>query len=203
MQDTRQEILTLLQKEGSGTINSIADAMGLATATIRHHLTILERDGLIDVHQKRQRVGRPHMVYSLTQSGRETFPKKYDEFSTQLLIEVRELYGNKGVADLILKIAERKLNELEQPLDDLSTEERLELLQVLLASEGYVSNVEHNGDSILLIQHACPYQTVVQKHPEICLLSDHLINVIMDRPHRKRSCLVNGDDACIFEIPLA
>lgn len=203
MQDTRQEILSLLQKEGSGTINSIADSMGLATATIRHHLTILERDGFIDVQQQRQAVGRPHLVYSLSNSGRETFPKKYDEFSTQLLTEIRALYGDKAVAELIHNIAERKLTELEQPLEKLTPEERLEILQAILASEGYVSNVAREGDNVLLIQHACPYQTVVQAHPEVCLLSSHLIRSIMDRPHRKRSCLVRGDDACVFEIPLA
>ncbi|MBN2556169.1 MAG: ArsR family transcriptional regulator [Anaerolineales bacterium] len=202
MQDTREQILRLLQQEGAGTISTIAVAMNLATATIRHHLTILERDGLVEVEQVRQRVGRPHLEYSLTPVGRESFPKKYDEFSTQLLSEIRFRYGNQAVAELIRGIARRKLESIEVDLEKLDTAQRLEVLQSFLSHEGHVSSFKLKGNTARLEQHACPYQSIVMEHPEVCLLNDVLIRNIMDLPYEKQGCLVSGDDACIFEITL-
>ena len=47
MQTTKQQILVLLKRAGSITVEQTAGALAVASMTARQHLTNLERDGLI------------------------------------------------------------------------------------------------------------------------------------------------------------
>ena len=75
MQSTKGEILTQLKQNGTGTVDGLASALGLARMTIRQHLSALERDGLVSSKLERQRTGRPHLLFSLSDLGQESFPK--------------------------------------------------------------------------------------------------------------------------------
>lgn len=202
MQDTRQQILSLLQQQGSRTINAIAEAMTLSAATVRHHLTILQRDGLVNADRVRQPVGRPRLVYSLSSTGRESFPKKYDEFSTMLLTELREMYGAEAIRTLMQRIATQKVEDLEVDIVPMDPLERIELLHELFSRDGYVSELEVEQGHALLLHHTCPFQSIVKLHPEVCLLNDYIIKSITDSRYRKVSCIMKGDDACSYEFDL-
>ena len=77
MKSTREKILrTLLAFPGS-TINDLAEAVGINGISIRHHLTSLEADDLVVSSEERHGVGRPRLVYSLTDAGIEEFPSSY------------------------------------------------------------------------------------------------------------------------------
>ncbi len=78
MQVTRQDILDHLRRHGSGSVKELGQLLGLTSTGIRQHLTILERDGLIEAREERGRVGRPALVYTLTPQGDSLYPKKYD-----------------------------------------------------------------------------------------------------------------------------
>ena len=56
----------------------MAKEIGLAPATVRGHLDILQRDRLVDFAEVRQRTGRPGYAFYLTDAGHETLPKGYD-----------------------------------------------------------------------------------------------------------------------------
>jgi predicted ArsR family transcriptional regulator len=43
---TRLQIARLLQRDGTDTVESLADKLGLAAATVRRHLDIMQRDGV-------------------------------------------------------------------------------------------------------------------------------------------------------------
>ena len=77
MKSTREKILrTLLAFPGS-TIIDLAEAVGINGISIRHHLTSLEADGLVTSSEERHGVGRPHLVYTLTDKGIEQFPTSW------------------------------------------------------------------------------------------------------------------------------
>src|SRR5512132_3038172 len=89
MQSTRQQILEYLQRHGRGTVKELGALLGLTSTGIRQHLTVLERDGLVSAHEERGRVGRPTLVYSLTEEAGARFPKPYDLLAGVLLEEIR------------------------------------------------------------------------------------------------------------------
>jgi len=202
MQDTRQQILSLLQQQGSGTVNSIASDMSLSPATVRHHVTILQRDGLVNAERVRQSVGRPRLVYSLSSVGRETFPKKYDEFSTMMLTELSKMYGRDVINTLMQRIAEQKVADLNVDIVPLDPVERLQLLNQMFSGEGYISELTVEGNQAVLRQHTCPFQSIVKVHPEVCLLNNYIINGITDSAYVQGACIMKGDAFCSYVFDL-
>ncbi|TET95672.1 MAG: winged helix-turn-helix transcriptional regulator, partial [Dehalococcoidia bacterium] len=62
IQSTRQQILQYLQRHGRATVKELGSLLSLTSTGIRQHLTVLERDGLVDAREERGRVGRPTLV---------------------------------------------------------------------------------------------------------------------------------------------
>src|SRR5437773_9116710 len=89
LQSTRQQILEYIQRHGRATVKELGAIIGLTSTGIRQHLTVLERDGLVDAREERGRVGRPTLVYSLTERADVLFPKRYDMLANVILEEIR------------------------------------------------------------------------------------------------------------------
>src|SRR5262245_29934910 len=60
---TRRAVLDALRASGQASINELAEGIGVKAITIRHHLNGLQAEGLVEVEEKRQSVGRPLHVY--------------------------------------------------------------------------------------------------------------------------------------------
>jgi predicted ArsR family transcriptional regulator len=87
MQTTKQQLLALLKRAGSATVEEAAGALSVASMTARQHLIGLERDGFISTTKVRRAKGRPHYLYTLTPKGQDLFPHRYDLFAQVLLEE--------------------------------------------------------------------------------------------------------------------
>src|SRR3970040_2468153 len=107
MQSTRQQILNYLQRHGRATVKDVGTLLGLTSTGIRQHLTVLERDGLVDSREERGRVGRPTLVYSLTEQADSLFPKRYDDLAGVILEEIRTVDGNERLQQLFGRVAHR------------------------------------------------------------------------------------------------
>ena len=88
MEGTRLRILQLLQKDGHATVEGLATGIGLAPATIRRHLDILQRDRLVGFDEVRKRTGRPEYSFYLTEDGQESLPKDYDRLLAMVVDEI-------------------------------------------------------------------------------------------------------------------
>ena len=200
MQETHQQILNILQKKSSVTLNTLVRELDLAVATVRYHLTMLERDRLVVSEKVRQKVGRPYWVYSLSQQGQETFPKKYHRLSSFILTEVKAELGSDGLNTLLRRIAQRRLAERALDLAGKSLEERLEILVTVLGEEGFAATWEQVGGKYLLTHHICPYQSVVLQYPEVCQVDAELISGVMGVPVERTKCILYGDQVCTFDV---
>src|SRR3989304_991911 len=136
MQSTRQHILEYLQRQGRATVKELGSLLGLPSTGIRQHLTVLERDGLVDAREERGRVGRPTLVYSLTEKADALFPKNYDALAAILLEEVRCSQGNERLHDLLLKVAERMAAPYTERIEGRSLPERGRETAPLLEGQG-------------------------------------------------------------------
>src|SRR4030043_110974 len=114
MQTTRQEILQHLQRNGQATVKELGQLLSLTSTGIRQHLTVLERDGLVAAHEERGHVGRPALVYRLTEHGAGLYPKLYDSLANGLLNELRTIAG----PDALQKVLRRVASQFAEPYMD-------------------------------------------------------------------------------------
>ena len=99
MKSTRDRILQTLLHQPRASINKLAEAVGINPISVRHHLTNLQMEGLVDAQEERHGVGRPRLVYVLTQEGMEFEGRQHsgrdDAFNTARLLRLL-LWGQRG-----------------------------------------------------------------------------------------------------------
>jgi len=200
MKKTREKILhALLEKPGS-TTNELAESVGINPISVRHHLTSLQASGLIAAEEERHGVGRPRLVYSLTDEGSEKFPTRYLRLTTRLLNQLKETLPNPMVKELFSQVALNLAEEYADKLENLPIEERLELIKELLASEGFTVDWKKEGESYHIHEISCPYHKVGQSHPEICSMDQTLISQMLALPAEKVECILSGDERCTYVV---
>src|SRR5260370_39286245 len=129
MKSTRDRILQTILRHPRSTINELAEAVGINPISVRHHLTNLQAEGLVAAEEERHGVGRPRLVYFLTEDGEEKFPTRYLRLTTRLLTQMKETMPEPVARDLFNHIAEDLATDYEGQMQGLSMEERLDFVK--------------------------------------------------------------------------
>jgi predicted ArsR family transcriptional regulator len=200
MKSTKDKILQTLLRRPRITINELAEAVEINPISVRHHLTNLQMEGLIEAEEVRHGVGRPRLVYSLTQEGMERFPTKYLRLTTRLLAQMKETMPAPVVSQLFNQVAEDLANEYASQIQGLSMEERLEFVKEMLAREGFTVEWEKKGDAYQIHEISCPYYQIGIAHPEVCTVDQTLISRMLALPANKVQCILDGGAHCTYVV---
>lgn len=200
MKSTKEKILDTLHRKPKITINDLAEAVGINAISVRHHLTNLTAEGLITAEEVRHGVGRPRLVYSLTQDGMEHFPTKYLRLTTRLLAQMKESMPAPAVSKLFGKVAEEMASEYTEQIKGLSMEERLDFVKDMLAQEGFTVEWEKKGKEYQIHEISCPYYQIGVAHPEVCTVDQTLISKMLALPAQKVQCILDGSAHCTYVV---
>jgi len=200
MQSTRQEILSILREEKQATVEDLAERLELTPMTIRHHLNVLQAQNLVVASKVRRskKVGRPRLVYTLTEAADDLFPQGYGELARHLVTEVKEIVGQGETEALFRRVAERVAEAAPPPVEGQSFEDRLEQVADFLEEQGFLSRWEKTDTGFLLTNVNCPYRQVSQHHDEVCILDTTLIKNLLGVEPQRVSSMRAGDAACSF-----
>ena len=200
MKSTKDRILQTLLRKPKITINELAEAVGINAISVRHHLTNLQMEGLIAADEERHGVGRPRLVYSLTEDGMERFPTKYLRLTTRLLTQMKDSMPGPVVAQLFSQIAEDMAREYSSQVQGMSMEERLEFVKEMLAQEGFTVEWEKKGTDYQIHEISCPYYQIGIAHPEVCTVDQTLISKMLALPASKVQCILDGGAYCTYVV---
>lgn len=200
MKSTKEKILDTLHRKPRITINDLAEVVGINAISVRHHLTNLTAEGLIKADEVRHGVGRPRLVYSLTQEGMEHFPTKYLRLTTRLLAQMKESMPAPAVSKLFGQVAEEMANEYTEQMKGLSMEERLDFVKDMLAQEGFTVEWEKKGKEYQIHEISCPYYQIGVAHPEVCTVDQTLISKMLALPAQKVQCVLDGSAHCTYVV---
>jgi predicted ArsR family transcriptional regulator len=201
MQSTRQQILEYLQRHGRGTVKELGVLLGLTSTGIRQHLTVLERDGLVEAHEERGRVGRPTLVYSLTEKADGLFPKTYDLLAEVLLEEIRSTDGNEKLHQMLQKVAGRLAAPYRERVDGKPLEDRVQATAAILEEQGCMADwqAEDNGD-YLIDEYTCPFPKIAERDRAVCALHVEFVRILTGADARLTRSLMRGERACTYRI---
>lgn len=160
---TREEILSLLRRHDRMSVEDLAQALGLAGATVRRHLDVLQRDSYVEVAQVRGGMGRPRHVFRLTEAGAEAFPHHYARMTQRLLGEIvalgeDEMAGRSGtqIASVVFdRMASRIAGEYGPRVHGATVEERTRSTVALIAEEGIDFEVMPGPHGLRLLGRGC------------------------------------------------
>ena len=167
MQRTRQEILNILKRNGSATLDQLAKGVGLVPVTVRAHLSVLERDRLVTYREERGKVGRPFYVYSLTEEAEALFPKNYHIVTNRVLDSLSALTGQEGVERLSTHMAQSWASERKPRLEGKPFEDQVREVAKIRTEEGAWAEVEQVGEEFYITQFNCSCPKSSSRHPEV------------------------------------
>lgn len=200
MKDTRKKILRTLLAQPNSSIKDLAEAVGINGISIRHHLTNLEAENLIASSEERHGVGRPRLIYSLTDKGAEQFPTSYLSLTRRLISVLKESLPEDQLESIFQSMGEEIANKNNFEFSNHNIEERLDFLKQILTKEGFIVDWEKNGEVFHLTSFSCPYYQIGLDHPEVCKIDHTLISSFFIKPITIKKCIFEGDDHCIYEI---
>lgn len=200
MKSTREKILQTLLRKPRSTINELAEAVGINPISVRHHLTNLQMEGLVEGQEERHGVGRPRLAYILTEDGMEHFPTKYLRLATRLLSQMKETMPGPVVHQMFGRIAEDLVKDYESDIQGLTLEERLDLVKELLAKEGFTVEWEKKDGNYQIHEISCPYYQIGVAHPEVCTMDQTLISKMLALPANKIQCILDGGPHCTYVV---
>ncbi|MBI5075671.1 MAG: winged helix-turn-helix transcriptional regulator [Nitrospirae bacterium] len=201
---TRQNIITLLKKNGGMTIEELSKKISITPMGIRQHLLSLEKKGLVSYTAKKHGIGRPGFVYTLTESADELFPKTYDRLALDILKQVKKNEGQEKINKIFVWRRDKVLRQKKEALSGLTgIDELMHGLKDLLISEGYVADLEKEADRYILKSYNCPIRKVAAEFNEACLEELQLFRELLNRNVSMEQCMGQGGPSCVFSIPSA
>ncbi len=173
---TREEILAILRRRERVGVEELAADLGLAGATVRRHLDVLQRDNYVSVAQVRGHTGRPRHLFSLTEAGADLFPHHYVRLTQRLLGEIvgldaNETAGRSGleIASLVFdRMAERLATEYAPQVTGDNLEARVRSAARLVAEEGIDFEVIARDGEVRLLGRGCPCTRLSSGRAEAC-----------------------------------
>ena len=200
--NTRNRVLRSLLLNQKRTVNELAEAVDINPISVRHHVTKLEAEGLILSEEERHGVGRPRLIFSLTPKGMEQFPQRYLQLTLRLLEQLKSSLPEKVLGNIFKDVAEGIAEDLTHDinLEDLDLKERLELLQEVLTSEGFMVDLQEEEGNFYIVEASCPYHHVGEDYPEICVVDQELIAHFVSSTPKRIECILEGDKQCKYLI---
>ena len=201
MQATRQDILDFLRRHRQSTVKELGEHLGLTSTGIRQHLTVLERDGLVEAREERGHVGRPALVYRLTVKGDALFPKMYDALANAVIEEARDLVGAEPLQQIMKNVAARFAEPYMARLEGKTGAVRLAEIAAIMAERGCLTDITNEADGgISISQHACLYSNVATRNSAVCTVDAELLRRFLGGDPRLTSSLLRGDDSCTYRV---
>ena len=172
MTTARQKVLAHLKKTRAASAREIARALKMSAPNVRHHLSVLCSDGRVEhvAVNNREGRGRPEKLYSLSQAA---LGDNLSALADALLTEAGSRLNVEALASRILDSIQ---------FANLPVTKRLVLLIEKLNTMHYQARWEAGADGPRVIFGRCPYEKVIDRHPELCKMDEALLELSLARP---------------------
>lgn len=166
---TTDKILDHMKREGSVTAKVLAQEFNLTTMGVRQHLQGLEDNGLVNFQDVKVKVGRPTRHWNLTAQGHRRFADRHGDLIIQMLDSVEYIFGAKGLNQIIERREDQTFEQYQKALTSGSTlTEKLEILTTLRQQEGYMAELQKDGNDFILVENHCPICHAATRCPTLC-----------------------------------
>ncbi|NLG74523.1 MAG: ArsR family transcriptional regulator [Chloroflexi bacterium] len=204
MVTSRQRLLDYIREHQAVTVSEISRALRMTPANARHHLSILTELNLVEAVSVRagRGKGRPSQVYSLSRRARgnnlaELASAVFEHFLDPMTSEERQ-----AALQEIAETLEKKLSP-EAPLPRGHLTQRLVQAVQRLNQMRYHARWEAHAQGPQIILSRCPYEDLVQDHPEVCQLDQALLERLLGTRVRQTARLEQdkrGLPCCRFVV---
>jgi predicted ArsR family transcriptional regulator len=198
---SRDRILVHLRRHGSATASQLAEALGLSSETVRHHLTDLEREGLLRAPDRRLRQGRgrPSHVYQLAPAAQLHLPHNQADFLAHLVATLSQSMDDAALRSLLADAGHHYAAAVGSGWP-VSPATRRNLALRFLEQAGYLPTWETDREGARLRFGHCPYAPLSQAQPALCAFDEALLARLLGRRIRTEASIARFDRDCELSV---
>jgi DeoR family suf operon transcriptional repressor len=194
------QILRLLQQHGALSVKDIEAALGVTTTAVRQQLVALTAEGLVTTATVREKRGRPHAVYSLSDKGQEFFARGYEALALLLLNEMLAASAQEHTEHVLQRVSARLGEQYAEEIRGEALAERLEDLVAFLGQGGITSKVEEEDGVFVLTEYGCPYYGLAREHREVCDMEIGAMEQALGSKVTLCHSQLDGHHGCQFQV---
>lgn len=198
----RLAIINRLKRTQGMSVKEIAAQLGMSYMGIKQHCVDLQKGGYLDTWRRPKPVGRPELIYRLTQRAHELFPVASHAMAIDLLDAAGRLYGPAAAEKLLFTIFQRKAEHYRAKLKGNTLAERARALAKLRDAEGCMADMEgvENGSSLRIVESHSPILDVLRAYPIVARLEAELFQRVLGTGVRREEKSAGGLYRCIFHL---
>jgi predicted ArsR family transcriptional regulator len=194
------QILKLLQQRGELRIKDIEAALGVTSTAVRQQLNALLAENLVASTLVREKRGRPHAIYRLSDKGQALFARGYANLAIVLLEEILEVAEPELAQQLFRRVSTRLGEQYTDQMLGEALRERLEALVSRLHTHGIITQVDEADDLFVLTEYGCPYFRVAQQHREVCDMEIEAMEQALGTEVTLCHSQLDGHHGCQFQV---
>lgn len=200
--NTKQELLFLLKKNESLTVNEIMSHFSISEPAVRKHIHELEKQQFIQKKAYKQKIGRPFYKYQLTKQGHKTFPNQNEKLPLELLKDLEELHGKQAVNELLTKRMEREIKQYKKEFKSDEFEAKVNETIRLQNDNGYMVEIhKNNNGEVEIINYHCPIMNIASTYHQVCENEKKMYETLFPNSNiTLNSKIAAGDQTCKWII---
>ncbi|MGY3859753.1 MULTISPECIES: helix-turn-helix transcriptional regulator [Aeromonas] len=202
MNASTDKILYLLKSQGPQSAAALGEQLQMTSMGARQHLLSLEAEGLVDFRDEARGRGRPVRLWQLTDQAWQRFPDTHSELTLQLIDDVRQLFGEEGMDQLIVRREQQMMGRYQAALTQPALADKLASLKTLRSREGYMADMRQEEDgSWLWWENHCPICAAARACRGFCRSELAMFRQLLAPAEVEREqYLLEGDARCLYRI---
>jgi len=208
MKTSRQQLFDFIKNHHVVVTSEISRALIMTEANVRHHLTILQNQGLVEVvgSRRTQGKGRPAQLFRIS---RQSMGHNLDKLAGALLNELNQSSAEDILRNVAYRLVDRHIYRgAGKRLTSTSGKhyvKRLHYTIEYLNKLNYRARWEAHSEAPLIMLGYCPYADILPEHPELCSLDGYLLEELLGAPVTQISKLTTderGIPSCTFRVEI-
>ena len=197
-QPTSERILAYLLKHRIASVADLSRTLGQTRPNIQYHIANLlhaEKIAPVASDESTRRKGRPEKFYALAADQKPENLAALASALLQLLAQNR----SPSAPDLPVELAQTMLSN---PVATQSLTLRMQNCVRHFNQHGYDARWEAHHSGPRVIFRACPSWRIIQDHPELCQMDQHIVRSLTGAPAQQHSRIHPADPAslCLFTL---
>lgn len=202
LKEAKAKLLDLIKVHGEVSVDEATERLGLAKTTVRQHLLLLERQGLVRRGDRKRPKGRPQSVYRLSENATPLFPSREPQLLRQVLTQLIE-DGQKEWVDRFFRAYWRqRARKFRDRLEETGKTSRDAVRQVLvemLEEEGFMPEiVAGRGGALTVRECNCPFSEAVKATRIPCRLEAEFLREVLQEEIERVSYIPAGATTCTY-----
>ncbi len=197
----RLRVLNELKRTQGLCVTDLAARLGMSYMGIKDLCVDLEKRGLLDTWRSAQPLGRPQMLYRLTERAHDLFPTTSNAMTIDVLTAAQKLFGTTAAEKLLLVALQKKTEQYAARLKGATLAEKAKWLARQRDHDGHMAQCVAEKDGTLrIVEHHSPVLDLLREFPLVARLESEMFARLLGVPVRREEASVSGMFRATFVI---